>query len=105
MAIQIEITPPPQGIYSWRIPYQLDRVSGSLHWIWNKVHQSWTLYLLDAQGGLLVGPLSLVPPDDLFAQWRHLPVPPGTLNVVGDPERPGALDFGTNSRLIYTSIG
>lgn len=105
MAIEIEITPPPQGVYSWRVPYRLDRISGSFHWIWNAIHQSWTLYLLDAQGGLQVGPLSLVPPDDLLAGWRHLELPPGTLTVVSSVERPGALDFGKQSRLIYTSVG
>jgi hypothetical protein len=104
MAIEIEITPPPQGVYSWRTPFRLDRQAGAFHWIWNALHQSWTLYLLGAEGDLMAGPLSLVPPDDLLAQWRHLPVPPGTLTVVGPVERPGALDFGTVCRLIYTSI-
>lgn len=104
MAVLIELPAPPQGVYSWRIPYRLDRVSGSIHMIWNPIHQSWVLYFLDGAGDLMAGPQAAVPPSDLFAQWRHLDLPPGTLTVVGPVERPGALDWGTRCRLVYTSV-
>lgn len=95
------IPPPKPGSYSLVTPYRLDGVSGQLFWRWNLVHGSWMLWLLAADGSNLAGPVSMVPGDDLFAQWRHFEIPPGELRVESSVERPGALDFGTLARLVY----
>lgn len=99
----VEITPPPRGVYAWRVPFRLDRVSGAALWKWNAINASWALSLVSPTGTLIAGPIPLVPGDDLLAQWRHFDVPPGVLQVESSVERPGKDDFGTVARLVYSA--
>ncbi len=101
----IEITPPPAGVYSFRVPYVLDGIAGALLWRYSQTRDAWYLTLYSGTGALLVGPLAVSVGVDLLAQWRALDVPPGQLTVEfdGGPS-PGREDLGTSARLIYTSI-
>lgn len=99
----IEITPPPSGVYSWRVPFRLDRIQGAALWKWNAINASWALTLLAPDGTKIVGPIPLVPGDDLLAPWHHFDIPPGALRVESSVERPGKDDFGTVARLVYSA--
>lgn len=101
----IEITPPPPGVYQYRVPYVLDGVAGALVWRYSQARDAWYLNLYSGTGTLLAGPVVCATGVNLFEQWQSLDVPPGQLTVVYEPGgAPGRLDFGTTARLIYTSI-
>jgi hypothetical protein len=104
--VPIEITPPPAGVYSFRVPYVLDGIAGAMLWRYTPTRDAWYLTLYSGPGELLVGPVAAAVGVDLLAQWRSLDVPPGTLVVEFDDggPSPGRLDFGDRARLIYTSI-
>lgn len=104
MAI-VEITPPPAGVYSWRVPFRLDGIGGSLIWRWNAVVPCWVIDVLDASGVKLFGPIPLAPGDDLFEGWRHFEIPPGQLRVEFVDGAPGLRDFDNGARLVYETVG
>lgn len=101
----IEITPPPQGVYDYRVPYVLDGVDGALRWRYSQTRDAWYLTLYSGTGTLLAGPITCSTGVNLLSQWQALDVPPGQLTVEYDGgPTPGRLDFGTDARLVYTSV-
>jgi hypothetical protein len=103
--VPIEITPPPAGVYSFRVPYVLDGIAGAVLWRYSPTSDVWYLTLYSGTGELLAGPIAVSVGVDLFAQWRALDVPPGALTVEFDGgASPGRLDLGDRARLVYTSI-
>ena len=101
----VEITPPPRGVYDWRVPFVLDGVGGSLHWRWSPVAAMWYIHLLGADGALIAGPIPLATEVDLLEQWQAYDVPTGALIVDFDGDVPGISDFGDRARLIYVLTG
>lgn len=101
----IEITPPPAGVYDYRVPYVLDGVAGTLRWRYSPTRDGWYLTLYSGTGTLLAGPIMCSTGSNLLSQWQALDVPPGDLSVqFDDGATPGRLDFGNTARLVYTSI-
>lgn len=100
----IEITPPPAGVYSYRVPYVLDGISGALVWRYSQTRDAWYLTLYAGTGERLAGPIMASTGVNLLSQWQALDVPPGELTVEFDGATPGRTAFGTEARLIYTSI-
>lgn len=101
----IDLTPPPSGVYDWRLNYRLDGVAGAIRWRWSPAPELWTLTFMNAQGAVIAGPVPLAVGVDLLVQWRAYDVPPGELRVnFDDGATPGIADWGDRARLTYTSI-
>ena len=99
----IEITPPPRGVYDWRVPAVLGGVRCTLQWRWNESWLVWTLRV-SVDGDTEAGIEALVPGGLALCNGllRRAGVP-GTLRVVSAEERPGAAAFGSTARLEYVA--
>lgn len=104
----VELTVFPETpLYEYRVP-----LSGREYRIrvdYNGREDRWYLYLLDADGALIAGPMKVVCGRDLLAhdRWKAA-CPPGqliALDLAGTVTSPGAspswADFGRRVRLFY----
>lgn len=105
-AKEIQIPGPTDGVASWRQPFRLDGVAGSLGLEWNEPGQMWLLHVYDAEGGHIAGPRAVHTHNkNLLRGLQGLAIPPGRLIVRAKKRFPGFDAFETDASLYYIKAG